>query len=301
MANLLSGWPLPPGARIGVLRSEYGSNRMLLDRQATQRAWQLVELPVDAHSRLLLDELADALAKGLDLVVFPHIASQRGIVQPAQAAGRLCRDAGVPLVLDVCQSLGHVDTSGVGAAAYVGTSRKWLAGPRGVGFVIVPGLTEGSGPDTFAPSIGSHAWTAPGGSPVTGAARYESDEASVASRVGLAVAAQEHQALGSARIFTRLAAMGRTTRRLLDGRGGWRVAEPLDEPTAIVTLRPPAGVDPDTAVADAVRRARAASVTVGVIPVTRAPADMPTPVLRVSLPLDTLPHTLTTLAAALEG
>src|SRR5882757_494789 len=221
MAAVLGGWQLGRGARVGVIRTEFVSNRMMLDRLAAQRAWHLVELPVDADSRLLLDGLADALATGLDLVVFPHIASQRGVVQPAQAAGRLCREAGVPLVLDVCQSLGHIDISGVGAAAYVGTSRKWLAGPRGVGFVIVSGLTEGAGHDTFAPAIDSHTWNLPGGSPVAGAARYETGEASVASRVGLAVAAQEHQSLGPARIRERLAAMGRDTRRVLDGRGGW--------------------------------------------------------------------------------
>ena len=41
----------------------------------------------------------------------------------------------------------------------------------------------------------------------------------------------------------RLAALGRATRELLDGVGGWRVIEPVDEPTATTTLRPPDGVD----------------------------------------------------------
>ncbi|MCF2533236.1 aminotransferase class V-fold PLP-dependent enzyme [Yinghuangia soli] len=299
MAVLLGGLRLGAGARVGVLRAEFGSNRMLLNRLVAQRGWTLVELAADGHSRLDLEALADELARGLDLVVFPHIASQHGIVQPAQEAGALCRGAGVPLVLDICQSLGHVEVGGVDAAAYVGTSRKWLAGPRGVGFVIMPGLAEGAGPDGFAPSVQSHTWDRPEGAPVAGALRFQTDEASVAGRVGLAVAVQEHRAAGPGRAYARLAAAGQAVRHTLDGVGGWRAVEPLGEPSAIVTLRPPAGADPQAAVQEAAAKARAAGITVGAIPVSRAPSDMPTPVLRVSPLLGSDMATVAALAAAL--
>jgi hercynylcysteine S-oxide lyase len=298
-ATVLAGWGLRSGARVAVVRSEFGSNRLLLNRLAEQRHWTLIELPADDHSRILLDGLAEALLDGLDLVTFPHIASHRGIVQPAQEAGRLCQDAGVPLLLDVCQSLGHVDISGIAAAAYTGTSRKWLAGPRGAGFVIVPGLTEGLGPDAAAPTFQTHSWAAAGGRPMAGAGRYEQDEASYAARVGLAAAAREHQALGPATVYARLAGIGQAARRLLDGVGGWDTAEPADEPTAIVTLRPPAGVDPAAAVEEAARAARAAGLQVGVITPARAPSDLLTPVLRVSLPVGAHHHDILTLAQVL--
>jgi hercynylcysteine S-oxide lyase len=74
---------------------------------------------------------------------------------------------------------------------------------------------------------------------VAGAGRYEQDEANYAARVGLATAAQEHQALGPPYVYARLAGIGRAARGLLNGVAGWQVAEPVDEPTAIVTLRPP--------------------------------------------------------------
>jgi pyridoxal 5-phosphate dependent beta-lyase len=298
-ATVLAGWGLPKGAKVAVARSEFGSNRLLLDRLARQRGWTLVELPADAHSRILLDGLAQALRDGLDLVTFPHIASHRGIVQPAQAAGRLCGDAGVPLLLDVCQSFGHVDVSGIGAAAYVGTSRKWLAGPRGAGFVIVPGLAEGLGPDAFAPTFHTHGWAVTGGLPVAGAGRYEQDEANYAARVGLATAVQEHQALGPSSVYARLAGIGRAARGLLNGVAGWQVAEPVDEPTAIVTLRPPGGANPAEAVEDAAEAARAAGLQVGVITPARAPSDLPTPVLRASLSVGAHRTDIETLAKVL--
>ncbi|WP_068923317.1 ergothioneine biosynthesis PLP-dependent enzyme EgtE [Planobispora rosea] len=329
MAALLGGWRLPPGSRVGFTRAEYGSTLMLLHRLARERGWRLVEVPVDDDSRVDPGGLRSVLAGGLDLLTVPHIASHRGVVQPARTIGRLCREAGVPLVLDVCQSIGHVDTGGVGAAAYVGTSRKWLAGPRGAGFLIVPGLAgdgqesggarngRGDGGtghdrepggtgrrwemDAAAPALGGHVWARGEPSPLPGAARYETAEGSMAARSGLGVAVREHHALGPAAVRACLAELGVTARRLLDGAGGWRAAEPLGEPCAVVTLRPPPGADPAAAVVDAASRAAEASLLVGTVPVGRAPLDMRTPVLRVSPSPGTPVETLHTLARLLSG
>nr|SBO93944.1 Cysteine desulfurase [Nonomuraea gerenzanensis] len=318
-AALLGGWRLAAGSRIGCARTEYGSTLMLLRHLAAQRGWRLVELPVDGDARIDPDGVRARLASGLDLVVVSHIGSHHGVVQPAAEIGALCRAAEVPFVLDVCQSLGHVEVRGTGATAYVGTSRKWLAGPRGVGFLIVPGLTPAM--DSPAPSLSGHLWNGSatsgvwdepwpqdgdaargeamperGGSvPVDGAARYESSEGAIAARVGLGVAVQEHHALGPAAVHAHLAELGRTARDLLDGAGGWRVAEPLDEPSALITLTPPPG---DTAERAAARAAQA-SLLVGVVPTARAPLHLREPVLRVSPPPGTSPDTLRALARIL--
>ncbi|MET7327148.1 ergothioneine biosynthesis PLP-dependent enzyme EgtE [Nonomuraea sp. NPDC005650] len=326
MAALLGGWRLAPGSRVGHARTEYGSTLMLLHRLAAQRGWRPVELPVDGDARLDLEKLRARLASGLDLVIVSHVASHRGVVQPAAEIGALCRAAGVPLVLDVCQSLGHVEVRGAGATAYVGTSRKWLAGPRGVGFLIVPELTPAM--DAAVPTLGGHLWTpdpaspdgpapvsemmrhesagtpVPGAmryesvgspAPVAGMARFESAEAAIAARAGLGAAVLEHHALGPSAVHAHLADLGRTARGVLDGAGGWRVVEPLDEPSALVTLRPPPG---DSAQAAAARAAEA-SLLVNVVPTARAPLDLREPVLRVSPPPGTPPETLHALARAL--
>ncbi|MFC7106404.1 hypothetical protein ACFQQB_41970 [Nonomuraea rubra] len=133
--------------------------------------------------------------------------------------------------------------------------------------------------------------------PVEGAARYESSEGPIAVRVGLGVAVQEHHALGPAAVHAHLADLGRTARGLLDGAGGWRVAEPLDEPSALVTLTPPPG---DTAERAAARAAEA-SLLVGVVPTARAPLHLREPVLRVSPPPGTSLDTLRALARVLTA
>ena len=215
-ATVLAAWPLPSGARIGYTPGEYGANARVLRRLAAERAWELVLLPVDAHGRVL------DVPAGLDLVTFPQVSSQRGIAQPVDAV----RDSGVPLLLDVAQSLGQVPVP-AGCAAYVGTSRKWLCGPRGVGFAVVRPDVQATlvEPPTLAPAL-EH-----------GMRRWESQEAHIAGRVGLAVAAREW----SAALVPVVLARAAHARRILDGVAGWQVREPADEPTGITTLE---GGDP---------------------------------------------------------
>ncbi len=111
----------------------------------------------------------------LDLLTFPHVASQRGVVQPVQAL----LAAGVPVLLDVAQSLGQTAVP-AGCAAYVGTSRKWLCGPRGVGLLAVD--------PAWAPRLEPPPATAHG---PAGLRRFDAAETHVAGRVGWAVAVQE--------------------------------------------------------------------------------------------------------------
>lgn len=269
LACLLDTWPLEPGARIGTVPGQFGGHARLLAARARQRGWSLVELPVDSLGRIT------DLPAGLDLVTAPHVASQRGVVQPV--AHLLA--AGVPVLLDVAQSLGQTEVP-PGTAAYVGTSRKWLCGPRGVGFGVVdpawqPGLAE-------AVTLQHYEGTA--------MARYDSAESNVAGRVGLAVAARTW----SPALLPVVQAAARAARVLLEGAGGWRVVEPVAEPTGITTLRH-GHADPG-----AVRAALLAEdILVGAVPQTRA-ADLSGPLLRVATAAWVTPGDLERLAMALE-
>ncbi len=269
-ASLLDAWPLPAGARIGTLPSEYGGNARVLRARAALRGWELVPVPVDGRGRLT------EVPAGLDLLTFPHVPSQRGIVQPVTEALR----SGVPLLLDVAQSLGQTEVP-AGAAAYVGTSRKWLCGPRGVGFgVVAPAWTERlTAPPTLL------------GVELAGMRRFDSPEAHVAGRVGLALAARTF----SPALLSVVQAGAAAARVLLEGAGGWRVVESVDEPSAITTLRH-GTADPVAVRATLLDR----GFVVSAVPVTRAD-DMDVPLLRVSTAAWVTPEDLAALAAALDS
>lgn len=251
MWALLEAWPLPAGSRIGTVPSEYGPNAMVLRKLAGLHGWTLVDLPVDLLGRVI------GVPQDLDLVTFPQVPSQRGIGQPVDEVLR----SGVPLVLDVAQSLGQVPVP-AGAAAYVGTSRKWLCGPRGVGFLIVDPSWERrlTSPPTPARFLHDRV------------RRLETMEASIAGRMGLGVAAREWTpallSIGHQR--------SRRLRVALDG-SAWQVVEPVEEPTGLTTMLPPEGVD--------LAAVRAALLDDGilttVVPAHRS-ADLDGPVLRLA-------------------
>jgi pyridoxal 5-phosphate dependent beta-lyase len=281
LVALLTGWRLPVGTRVACLPGEYAPN------VAQLRAYGLrpEPLPVDGIGRADVEALDRLLRDDPPRFVhLTHVASHRGVVQPARQIAELCRAAGVPLVLDAAQSLGHVDTD-LGADVVYGTSRKWLAGPRGVGMLFVrPRLAAELTPVLPEPE----------GVPPMRA--FESGEAHIAGRVGLVVAVGEHLAAGPDRVRERLSALGRAARTLLDGVGGWQVVEPVDEPTATTTLRPPDGVDVPTTRARLMGEHGIVTTAIGV---ERAPGELTGPVLRVSPHLDATVDDLEALAAAL--
>lgn len=267
-ADLLEAWPYGAGARVGTVSGEYGANALALHRVAAARGWTLVPLPVDDLGRVR------GVPPGLDLVTFPQVASQRGIAQPVADVLR----EGVPLLLDVAQSLGQVPVP-PGCAAYVGTSRKWLCGPRGVGFLAVD------------PAVGPALVRPPTLSPHDDLRRFDAQETHVAGRVGLAVAAQEW----TPAVLPVVAARSAYARRVLGqalGPTPWRIVEPVDEPTGITTL---VGGDPLPVRAGLLAR----GLLVSAVPTSRAP-DLDRPVLRVSTGAWVQDTELDAVAAALR-
>ncbi len=267
-AWLMAGWPLPRGGRLGIVGSDYGPHAAILRRLAGERGWHLVPLPVDPLGRVV------GVPGTLDLVALPHVASQRGVVQPVAAL----LASGAPVVLDIAQSLGQTPVP-AGCAAYVGTSRKWLCGPRGVGLLAVdPG---------WAQRLVPPAWALPERS---GLRRWDAPEAHVAGRVGWARAVQDW----TPALLPAVHRLAATARQVL-AQTPWRVVEPLHEPTGITTLLPPPGAD--------VAATRAALLADGLlttmVPASRS-ADLSGPVLRVSTAAWVEPAALDTLAGALR-
>ncbi|MGY1752297.1 ergothioneine biosynthesis PLP-dependent enzyme EgtE [Blastococcus sp. SYSU D01042] len=281
LSALLTGWRLPAGSRVACLPGEYAPNIALLGAYGLSPE----PLPVDGIGRVDLAGLEHLLRTDPPRFVhLTHIPSHRGVLQPAAEVAALCRAAGVPLVLDAAQSLGHADAD-VGADVVYGTSRKWLAGPRGVGVLVA------------RPAIAAQLVPVLPDTPEDPTMRaFESREGHVAGRIGLIVAVGEHLAAGPDRVRARLAGVGRATRAALDGVAGWTVVEPADEPTATTTLRPPDGVD---VVATRTRLLTEHGIVLSALGPERAPGEMTGPVLRVSPHLDVTVEDLEALAAAL--
>lgn len=285
---LLGAWP-PGGRTLACLPGEYGPNLAVMAAHGfTRRA-----LPVDGLGRLAVDEVAAGLAADPpDLVHLTAVGSHRGVVQPLAEAARVCGELRLPLVVDAAQALGQIDCA-VGADAVYSSSRKWLAGPRGVGALAITPDLMGRLQPRLPPSQWAGVTTVP--------QRWELGEANVAARVGFSVALGEYAAYGPAAVRAGLARLGALTRRALTEVPGWRVVEPVDEPSAITTLAVDgeiADADPKAVRAWLIDRRRTVTTAVGV---ERAPLELTAPVLRVSPHVDTTPDDLAAFAEALAA
>ncbi len=269
---LLSSWP-GGSRRLACLPGEYGPNLAVMNAHG----FEVRRLPALDDGRLAIDDAAFTLQDDLpDLVHLTPLASHRGIVQPLAMMATLCRELGVPLVVDAAQALGQIDCA-VGADVTYSSSRKWIAGPRGVGVLAIRSeLMERLVPRLPAP-LGF-------------------GEANVAARVGFSVALGEHLAGGPEQIRARLAELGGIARTLVADIDGWVAVEETEEPSAITTLAPTDGADPEEVRAWLLAERRILTTCAGV---QRAPRELTAPVLRISPHIDTSAQDLEAFAEAL--
>lgn len=290
LATLLSAWPLQPGAAVAVAPTEWGPNLAAF----TDHDLHPVELSAHGDGTIDLAALERRLAGDPPaLVHLSQLTSHRAVVQPVAAAGRLCRAAGVPLWVDAAQALGHVDTA-TGADALYGTSRKWLTGPRGVGLLAVDQRWW----DVLrirTPAVSRQSWP----SDLPTVQLLESREASVASRIGLAVVVRQHVEIGPSRVWQRLTDVGRLTRETLGDLPAWALADAGNATGAITALRPTAGQDVGEVHDRLLARHGILTTVSGTV---RAPLDpdLDQPWLRISPHVDCSGDSLRRLRAALQ-
>lgn len=268
---LLNNWNLPIASTVWVATNEFGPNLDEFER----RGIAVRPLPsADLVGHVDVDALENMLQfEQPDFIHVCMIGSASGVVQPVHEIVEVAHYAGVPVVVDMAQAVGHVPTV-TGADVVYGTSRKWLTGPRGVGFIAVRS-------DALRP------------------VEVDSSEAYVAGVLGLGQAVAQVEEIGQQRIFRELARIGQITRERLNGIGSWEVLEPIDEPTALVTLAPPPGWQPSD-VLTAQRALRETGILVTCADSWRAPLANDQTVLRVSPHLDVRRSQLDDLAAAIR-
>ena len=86
-----------------------------------------------------LETLKSSLSERTRLLCISHVASPDGRILPVAEAAELAHERGVPVVVDVAQSIGQfpVDVPALGCDFMIGSGHKWLLGPMGVGILWV--------------------------------------------------------------------------------------------------------------------------------------------------------------------
>jgi cysteine desulfurase/selenocysteine lyase len=206
-----------PGDRILTGRAEYASNWIALKQMADRTGATIEVVPDDESGQIDVAELERLVDKRVKLVSLVHVPTQSGLVNPAAAVGRVTRAAGVPLLLDACQSAGQLplDVDDIGCDILSGTGRKFLRGPRGTGFLYVKrGMIDRLEP----PFLDMHAadWQPDGSYRIReDARRFENWETYYAGKVGLGAAVDYALEIGIEDAWKRIQALASRLRAAL--------------------------------------------------------------------------------------
>ncbi|HET6652219.1 MAG TPA: aminotransferase class V-fold PLP-dependent enzyme [Nocardioides sp.] len=235
------GLAFQPGDRILTARAEYASNVIAFLQVAARTGATVEVVDDDEEGQLSVDDLRRRLDDGrgpVRLVAMTHVPTQGGLVNPAEDVGAVTREAGVPYLLDACQSAGQMplDVDRIGCDMLSATGRKYLRGPRGTGFLYVRReFLEKVEP----PFLDLHAatWTAPDRYEIRpDARRFENWETNYAAKIGLGVAVDYALAWGLESIEGRVTGLAERLRGRLADLDGVHVQDQGRQRCGIVTF-----------------------------------------------------------------
>ncbi len=185
-----SAVPLRSGDRVLCGRSEYISNVFGLI-QARDRGVSVELIPDDSFGQIDLDALDASLDERVKLVALTHVPTSSGLVNPAEAVGRLAKNVGALYLLDACQSAGQLplDVQSIGCDFLSLTGRKFMRGPRGTGLLFArSSVMNGLAPSPFIDGRSAQ-WTSPWEYRLDPTARrFELFEVNYAAKLGLGIA-----------------------------------------------------------------------------------------------------------------
>ncbi|MBS0373807.1 MAG: aminotransferase class V-fold PLP-dependent enzyme [Proteobacteria bacterium] len=239
----LAAFDFQPGDEIVTSRNDYISNQLAylsLSRRlgvVVRRAADLPEGGVDPESvRELLQ------SRRARLLAITWIPTNSGLVQPVEALGALAAAAGVPYLIDACQAVGQmpIDVRRLRCDFLSATARKFLRGPRGIGFLYVS--DEALARDMYPLHLdmrGGHWRLADEFELAPDARRFENWEFAYALVLGLGAAARYASTIGLGEIERRARALAARLRHGLGDLPGVRLLDHGRELAAIVTAEVP--------------------------------------------------------------
>jgi cysteine desulfurase/selenocysteine lyase len=199
------GLPFRAGDRILTSMSEYVSN-VIAYLQVRDRGVSVEVVPNDETGQISVEALREMIDDRVRVVAISHMPTNGGLVQPAAEIGKVCREAGVLFLLDACQTVGQmpIDVREIGCDILSATSRKYLRGPRGMGFLYVRSAVCESITPPFL-DVRAAEWTARDKYEIRHDARkFENWESFVAGKLGMGAAVDYALGIGLDNIWSRV-------------------------------------------------------------------------------------------------
>ena len=174
-------------------------------------------VPNDAYGQLDIEALRGMMDERVRLIAISHIPSQGGLIQAAADIGAIAREYGAWYLLDACQSVGQllIDVQAIGCHMLSATGRKYLRGPRGIGFLYVSSeILQEIEPPLL--DLHSATWLSTDAYELQPTAkRFENWEANIAAKIGLGVAIDYALEIGLEAIEKQVQSLASTFRGML--------------------------------------------------------------------------------------
>ncbi|GEQ98443.1 aminotransferase class V [Iodidimonas gelatinilytica] len=231
--------PLQKGDRIITGFNEYCSNYVAMLDRAEKTGARIVVIGPDAQGNLDLAALNDALDDRAKVIAISHVPSSSGQINPVKAVGEIARKHAVPFLLDACQSMGQlpVDVEDIGCHMLTGTARKFLRGPRGVGFLYIRDSFQAQLRPVMLTNQAA-TWTSATSYELRGDAKVmEAWERNLAAQLGFGAALDYLLSFDIDALFQRSNALAARLRTLLEQHPPIRITDPGTRHSAIVTFR----------------------------------------------------------------
>ena len=238
-AQALSGFDFGPGDRILTTRNDYASNQIMFLSLARRRGVELVRAEDLPEGGVDPDSVRDLMRRRRPaLVAVTWVPTNSGLVQPVEAVGEICHAAGVPYLVDGCQAVGQlaVDVAQVRCDYLAATARKFLRGPRGIGFLYASDRVLRGGAHPLLVDMQGATWTAADDFELApDARRFETWESPCALLLGMGAAARYALDVGIATACDRARRLTALARERLARLPGVRVLDRGPELCAIAT------------------------------------------------------------------
>jgi selenocysteine lyase/cysteine desulfurase len=172
------------------------------------------------------------------LVHVSWIPTHSGLVQDVEAVGDVCESLGVPYLVDACQAVGQlpIDVERLRCDYLSVTARKFLRGPRGIGFMFASDRAMKRGDHPLFVDMRGAQWVNDGEYAVVDSAmRYEDWEFPYALVLGLGAATRYALDVGVEVARDRAWSLARELRLRLSELPGVRVLDRGARQSAIVT------------------------------------------------------------------